>query len=213
MPKKPIAVGKDKEKENRYTYRFQVPDSKTYDISYIKIRKNTEAIRWNLIDNYICIQGNGSLTPSECKKCWRQRIYLIPIMYASAKQSSGKHATFPLLNQLDSTSTLGNAQTSPTWCNSSTEAGKPTDFGNNSSMFMYNIQSPGMVPASMLEGRHIPVHCDIYQRKSSEELSFFRDYYFIKFMEGLNKLNRADDRRVFSKAALAYSEIYNSSTK
>ena len=101
MPKKPIAVGKDKEKENRYTYRFQVPDSKTYDISYIKIRKNTEAIRWNLIDNYICIQGNGSLTPSECKKCWRQRIYLIPIMYASAKQSSGKHATFPLLNQLD----------------------------------------------------------------------------------------------------------------
>jgi len=52
-----------------YTYRFQVPDSKTYDISFVKMtRKNTESIKWNLIDSYICIQGNGSLTPSELKK-------------------------------------------------------------------------------------------------------------------------------------------------
>lgn len=59
----------------------------------------------------------------------------------------------------------------------------------------------------MFEDQVVPVYCDIYQRKSTEELTFFRDYYFIKFMEGLNKLNRGDDRRCYSKEAIAYSEI------
>ena len=41
-----------------YKYRFQVPDSKTYDISICEItRKNIESVKWNLIDSYICIQG------------------------------------------------------------------------------------------------------------------------------------------------------------
>lgn len=41
-----------------YKYRFQVPDSKTYDISICEItRRNIESIKWNLIDSYICIQG------------------------------------------------------------------------------------------------------------------------------------------------------------
>jgi hypothetical protein len=60
MPKK--RETKD-DKENLYTYRFQVPDSKTYDISYVKMtRKNAESIKWNLIDSYICIQGNGNFS-------------------------------------------------------------------------------------------------------------------------------------------------------
>lgn len=41
-----------------YKYRFQVPDSRTYDISICEIsRKNIEIIKWNYIDTYICIQG------------------------------------------------------------------------------------------------------------------------------------------------------------
>ncbi len=59
----------------------------------------------------------------------------------------------------------------------------------------------------MLEDQIVPVYCDIYQRKSVEELTFIRDYYFIKFMEALNKLNRADDRRCYSRATIAYSEM------
>ncbi len=79
MPKKKVL-----DVDRKYCYRFQVPDSKTYDASYIKMtRTNNEGIKWNHIDSYICIQGNGTLTPSELKKCWRQRIYLIPIMYVN----------------------------------------------------------------------------------------------------------------------------------
>ncbi len=52
-------LNKEKSKETCYAYRYQVPDSKKYDLSFIKIiRKNTESIKWNLIDSYICIQGN-----------------------------------------------------------------------------------------------------------------------------------------------------------
>ncbi len=84
MPKKKVLDVSRKEKKEEYCYRFQVPDSKTYDMSYIKMtRTNNEGIKWNHIDSYICIQGNGTLTPSELKKCWRQRIYLIPIMYVN----------------------------------------------------------------------------------------------------------------------------------
>ena len=61
----------------------------------------------------------------------------------------------------------------------------------------------------MLEDQIVPAYCDIYQRKSVEELTFFREFYFIKFMEGLNKINRIDDRRYFSRACLAYSDSMN----
>ena len=62
------------------------------------------------------------------------------------------------------------------------------------------------IPQSMIPGVRKTFKCDIYHRKSPEELKFVRDYYFIKFMEGLNKLNRVDERRVFSKSAIAYLE-------
>ena len=88
MPKpkpKPKDLSEIKEKREKYYYRYQVPDSKSYDISYIKMTRieKMTSIKWNHIDSYICIQGNGTLTPSELKKCWRQRIYLIPIMYVN----------------------------------------------------------------------------------------------------------------------------------
>jgi hypothetical protein len=42
----------------KYEYSFQVPDSKTYNVSYCEMsRKNIKTIKWNLIDSYICIQG------------------------------------------------------------------------------------------------------------------------------------------------------------
>jgi hypothetical protein len=42
----------------KYNYRFQVPDSKSYNVSYCEMsRKNIKTIKWNLIDSYICIQG------------------------------------------------------------------------------------------------------------------------------------------------------------
>lgn len=82
----------------------------------------------------------------------------------------------------------------------------------DASIFVFNnIHSAGIYPASMLEPeKHVPVHGDIYTRKSPEELRYFRDYFFIRFMEGLNKLNRADDRRYLSQAVRAYSESINS---
>ncbi len=207
MPKKKVSKD-DKEKENLYTYRFQVPDSKTYDISFVKMtRKNTESIKWNLIDSYICIQGNGSLTPSELKKCWRQRIYLIPIMFTSSNKFQQQSAKSLVINQLT------NEQIQPASPNSLTGKNNLNNhFEYNLTVSHFNIQTPGMIPASMLETQEHPLHCDIYQRKTNEELKFYRDYYFIKFMEGLNKLNRADDRRCFSRATIEYLDTINSNS-
>lgn len=61
-----IYVPQDKKEKNTnnsksidYKYRFQVPDSKTYDISICEMsKKSIESIKWNIIDSYICIQGN-----------------------------------------------------------------------------------------------------------------------------------------------------------
>ena len=45
---------KNKNQQNKvleYKYRFQVPDSKTYDISYCEMsRTNIESVKWNYID-------------------------------------------------------------------------------------------------------------------------------------------------------------------
>lgn len=49
-----LPKSKNKSQQNNpieYKYRFQVPDSKTYDISYCEIsRTNIESIKWNYID-------------------------------------------------------------------------------------------------------------------------------------------------------------------
>lgn len=168
-----------------YRYRFQVPDSKTYDISFCEMsRKNIEAVKWNLIDRYISIQGNGSMTPSELEKCWRQRLYLIPILYVSNKAINCEQAKVDSSNMPNITL--------------------------NSLGFTNLTQS--QIPASMIQTPFSTLKCDIFQRKSNEELKFIRDYYFIKFMEGLNKLNRADDKRSYSKSTLAYLDMYTNNT-
>jgi hypothetical protein len=75
----------------------------------------------------------------------------------------------------------------------------------NEHMINFPNLAQSQIPQSMINAR-TTFKCDIYQRKSSEELKFIRDYYFIKFMEGLNKLNRADERRSYSKSTVAYIE-------
>jgi hypothetical protein len=170
-----------------------VPDSKTYDISYCEMsRKSLESIKWNLIDSYICIQGNGSLTPSELQKCWRQRLYLIPLMHVQNNKlpaATEQPSTTPIL---------------------STSASSVNSYTSN--MITFQNLTQAQIPASMLQNPSAPTRCDIYQRKHIDELKFFRDYYFIKFIEGLNKLNRADDKRIYSKAAQAYVETLNNSS-
>ena len=56
---------------------------------------------------------------------------------------------------------------------------------------------------------HAPIRCDVYQRKSADELQFTRDFYFLRFMESLNKLNRADERRAYSRSTAAFLEANN----
>ena len=65
---------------NQYNYRFQVPDSRVYLHSHCALYPNNNKIKWNDIDSYICIQGNGSLSPLGLGNCWRQRLYLLPIL-------------------------------------------------------------------------------------------------------------------------------------
>ena len=79
VPAKDMKIPNTHQKEQRYDYRFQVPDSKVYHVSYCELsRKDMKTVKWNDIDRYICIQGNGTISPLELQNCWRQRLYLLP---------------------------------------------------------------------------------------------------------------------------------------
>jgi hypothetical protein len=137
-----------------YNYRFQVPDSDEYETQYCEIsRVEIEKISWNNLDSYICIQGNGTLSIDQLQKCWRMRIYVIPIFF--------EH-----------------------------------DFTKN-----YVTQNKQNY---FTKNNDNSVRFDFYQTKTKEELLFIRDYFFIRFIEGLNKLERADDRRMTSRATRAF---------
>lgn len=185
-----------------YRYRFQVPDSRDYNVSFCEIsRKNVRALKqiWNPIDCYICIQGNGSLLPTDLARFWRQRIYMIPLMYVSPKS-------------INETSQDHNQQRSDSEPRSFSSSSTLTEIVHTQeSTLQHYLNSfpnlaPSQIPQSMLPGARKTVKSDIYTRKSPEELKFLRDYYFIKFMEGLNKLSRPDERRCYSKSTLAYLE-------
>ena len=138
----------DEKIERKYMYRFMVPESTTYNISDCNLCcKTFDDINWNQLDSYICIQGNGSLSPRELQKCWRQRLYLIPIAYKN---------------------------------------GTPTT---------------GLITQTMNESDSKSPRFDVYQPKSIDELKAYRENYFFKFMDYLNKLTRADERRVNLVAA------------
>ncbi len=135
--------------------------------------------------------------PSELARCWRQRLYLIPLMYISSKSIQN-------LEQFannDKRSITGGG-------GGGGEHNQPglADNRLNNHMASFPNLSQSQIPQSMIPGTRKTFKCDIYQRKSPEELKFVRDYYFIKFMEGLNKLNRADERRSYSKSTIAFIE-------
>ena len=86
----------------------------------------------------------------------------------------------------------------------------PLNSYNSQTLLTLQNLTPAQIPASMLQHTvRPPTRCDIFQRKSSDELKFFRDFYFVKFVELLNKLTRVDDKRTYSKSALAYMEANN----
>lgn len=166
------------------------------------------------------------MTPNELQICWRQRLYMIPIMYvpntktksgASTAKNISRNESGANQQQLEDRqssvedlSTATSAMAMMSRQNSESIAGLSSTSLNNYLLNFTNL-SHSQIPASMIQTREKITKCDIYARKSQDELRFFRDFFFIKFMEGLNKLNRADDRRSYSKATLAYTETANSS--
>lgn len=147
-----IPEKKRSEQKVEYMYRFMVPESSTYNISDCSLCcKTSDSINWNQLDSYICIQGNGSLSPKELQKCWRQRLYLIPIAY-----KNGQTVT-------------------------------------------------GIITQMMNENKRSGF--DIYLPKTLEEQKAYRENYFFKFMDYLNKLMRADERRVNLVAAPVKSMV------
>lgn len=152
------------------------------------------------------------MTPSELQKCWRQRLYLIPIMYVSSKSLSNEYQQQHNPHQLNTKSQQQQQPQQEQQSSSSKESPQNNSCVSsslNSYLLNFTNLSQSQIPASMITSREPIVRCDIFQRKSNEELKFFRDYYFVKFMEGLNKLNRSSDRRVYSRATYAYMEALN----
>lgn len=79
---------------------------------------------------------------------------------------------------------------------------------SSNSLGLSNL-TQSQIPASMVQNPFYTQRCDIFQRKSEDELLFYRDYHFLKFLEGLNKLCRADDRRLYSRSTVHYIDLIN----
>lgn len=88
------------EPKKDYVFRSKVPDSTFFDINYCEFfRKNSKQIDretlkpiesdiWQKIDSYICLQGNGSISTVDFEDCWRQRLYVLPLMYLQNKDAT-----------------------------------------------------------------------------------------------------------------------------
>ena len=54
------------QKEAHYTYRFQVPDSDSYDVSWTNFTgEQLENYNWNFVDHYICSRGEEEFSLCE----------------------------------------------------------------------------------------------------------------------------------------------------
>ncbi len=169
VPEKDVKVSVEELKEQKYVYRFQVPDSKVYHVSYCDLsRKDIKLVKWNNIDRYICIQGNGSISPLELQNCWRQRLYLLPLSSISIGNNTNPVLAAVALSQAVNAS------------NSSFLASSLSSLSSSSS-------------SSSVESS---VHFDVYQRKTIDELKQYRENYFMRFMEYLNKVQRTTDTRI-----------------
>lgn len=141
---------------------------------------------------------------------------MIPIMHVSNKQINNSLAAKNQLDESGKQNSLNSLSSSSLMKHCSGGVAESAISGLSSTslnnyLLNFTNLSQSQIPASMIQLREKIIGCDIYSRKSTDELRFFRDFYFLKFIEGLNKLNRADDRRSYSKAAIAYSEQNSSS--
>ena len=64
-----------------YCYRFRSPDNNMYGVSWVDFTsERLENYKWNYLDNYICMRGEGEydLLDSKDLKFWRFRLLILP---------------------------------------------------------------------------------------------------------------------------------------
>jgi hypothetical protein len=64
-----------------YCYRFRAPDNNMYGVSWVDFTsERLENYKWNYLDNYICMRGEGEYDLQESKelKFWRFRLLVLP---------------------------------------------------------------------------------------------------------------------------------------
>ncbi|KAK3094846.1 hypothetical protein FSP39_006992 [Pinctada imbricata] len=78
-----------------YRYRFQNPDSFTYDVSASEFKSvHLEHYNWNCSDQYICTRGDGDYGLMELLqslKFWRSRFFLLPCNNPATKKIIDGH--------------------------------------------------------------------------------------------------------------------------
>ncbi|XP_050411212.1 GATOR complex protein Iml1 isoform X2 [Patella vulgata] len=71
----------------KYLYRFQCPDSNSYDVSWTEFsNEQLENYNWNYLDQYICTRGEGDYDLMESLKFWRSRFFLLPCNNSATKK-------------------------------------------------------------------------------------------------------------------------------
>ncbi|XP_078335331.1 GATOR complex protein Iml1-like isoform X5 [Crassostrea virginica] len=83
--------------KHMYHYRFQVPDSPSYDISTSQFKnEKLENYNWNYLDQYICTRGEGDYGLLDPLKYWRSRFFLLPSNNpATRKIIEGNDSKYP----------------------------------------------------------------------------------------------------------------------
>ncbi|CAM4745809.1 unnamed protein product [Rotaria magnacalcarata] len=63
-----------------YKYRFQCPDSSSYDPATHQLKlESLEAFPWNVVDNAVCSHGSRDAKLTDIMKYWRIHLVLIPV--------------------------------------------------------------------------------------------------------------------------------------
>lgn len=72
---------------SKYRYRIRTPDNETYGVSWANFTtERLETYKWNYLDNYICVQGDGDYSLIESLKFWRFRLLVLPTMHSITKR-------------------------------------------------------------------------------------------------------------------------------
>ena len=72
---------------HRYNYRFQVPDSNNYDVSWTDFKtERLDVYNWNYVDHYLLTQGEENAKLQDSQKYWRSRFFLLPCNNCATKR-------------------------------------------------------------------------------------------------------------------------------